>query len=98
MRHLTEKQLDKLEEMKKKDGAAHAMEMCDIDGLHRQTFGSVIYHVQRELKQGRLENDRETIPAKESPPEIYRKQDQLQNEQKTSPAKDLRSSVYRARP
>ena len=98
VRHLTEKQLDKLEEMEKKHGAAHAMEMCDIDGLHRQTFGSVIYRVQRELEQGRLENDREMIPAKESPPEIYRKQDQLQDEQKTSPAKDLRSSVYRARP
>jgi hypothetical protein len=98
VRHLTEKQLDKLEEKENKNGAALAMEMCDIDGLHRQTFGSVTYRAQKELKQGRLENYRETFPAKVLPQEIYGKQDQLQNEHKTSLAKDLQSSVYRARP
>jgi hypothetical protein len=98
VRHLTKKQLNKLEEVEKKNWAALAMEMCDINGLHHQTFSSVINRVQKELKEGRLENDQETFPAKDLPSRIYKKQYQLQNEQETSPAKDLRSSVYQSRP
>jgi len=72
VRHLTEKQLDELEKKENKNGAALAMEMCDIDGLHRQTFGSVTYRVQKELKQGRLGTDRKTSPAKELQSSVYR--------------------------
>ena len=58
VRHLTEKELNKPDEVEKKNWVALAMEICDINDLHHQPFRSVINHVQKEF---RLENDQETI-------------------------------------
>ncbi len=98
LRHLTEHQLDELEELEKKYGATVNMKMCDIDGLRRQTFGSVAYRIHVELRHGRLENDSKTSPANVSPQEVYGKQDQLKSWQKASMTKDVPSRLYGATP